>query len=108
MDVGIDIQKTSAFKEFKKNKKFYEHIFTEKEIEYCMKKSDYKSCFCAKFCAKEAVIKVLDKKFSLKEIEILNSTSGKPYVQIKSVIQKKIAVSLSHSKNICVGVAIKN
>jgi holo-[acyl-carrier protein] synthase len=107
MDVGIDIQKISAFKEFKKNKNFYNHIFTEKEIEYCLKKSDYKSCFCAKFCGKEAVIKALDKKVSLKEIEILNSPSGKPYVKIKSVVQKNLVISLSHSDGICVGVAIK-
>jgi holo-[acyl-carrier protein] synthase len=107
MEIGIDIQKTNAFKDFKKNKKFYEHIFTEEEIKNCLKRADYKSCFCAKFCIKEAVIKVLDKKVSLKEVEVLNSPSGKPYIQIKSKKRADISVSLSHTEGICVGLAIK-
>ena len=107
MDVGIDIQKISAFKDFRKNKKFYENIFTKSEIKFCLKKKNYKSCFCAKFCVKEAVIKTLNKKVSFKDIEILNTPSGKPYVKIRSIKSKDICVSLSHSKENCVGVAIK-
>jgi len=107
MDVGIDIQKISAFKDFKKNKRFYEKIFTESEINFCLKRKDYKHCFCARFCVKEAIIKALDKKVSFKDIEILNTCSGKPYVKIKSIKRKDICVSLSHSKENCVGIAIK-
>ena len=107
MDVGIDIQKINAFKDFKKNKRFYENIFTKNEIDLCLKKKDYKSCFCAKFCIKEAVIKALNKKVSLKEIEVLNTPSGRPYVKIKSIKRKDMKISLSHSKNVCVGIVIK-
>ena len=107
MEVGIDIQKIDAFKDFDKNRAFYEKIFTGPEIAFCLKRKDYKSCFCGKFCGKEAVIKTLDDNMSLKDIEILNMTSGKPYVEIKSV-KKDIKISLSHSKDTCVGVAINN
>lgn len=107
MEVGIDIQKISAFKDFEKNKKFYENIFTKAEIEFCLKRKEYKSCFCAKFCVKEAVIKALNKKVSFKDIEVLSEQSGKPYVRIKSAKRKDIRVSLSHTKDNCVGVAIK-
>ena len=41
MDVGIDIQKNNAFKDFKKNKRFYENIFCPEEIEICLKKKGY-------------------------------------------------------------------
>ena len=108
MDIGIDIQKTRAFKSFHKNKRFYEKIFSKEEIAYCMKKKDYKTCFCGKFCLKEAVIKAFDKKFSLNDIEVLNTDSGKPYVTIKKIKRKNVLTSLSHSDDVCVGVAIKS
>lgn len=107
MDVGIDIQKMNAFKDFKQNRKFYEKIFTKLEINFCLKRKDYKSCFCAKFCIKEAIIKVLNKKISFRDIEVLNASSGKPYVKIKSIKRKDMKISLSHSKNVCVGIVIK-
>jgi holo-[acyl-carrier protein] synthase len=107
MEVGIDIQNTGGFKDFKKYKKFYNKIFTKNEINFCMKRKDYKSCFCGKFCIKESIIKIFDKKLSIKDIEVLNSVSGKPYVKIKSIKRNDINISLSHSKGTCVGVAIK-
>ena len=107
MEVGIDIQRIDAFKDFEKNKVFYEKVFTKAEIDYCMGRKDYKSCFCGKFCAKEAVIKTLDEAIPIRDIEVLNMASGKPYVKIKSV-EKDIKISLSHSKDSCVGVAINN
>jgi len=107
MEIGIDIQKIDAFKDFEENKKFYEKVFSEREIEYCMKREGYKSCFCGKFCVKEAVIKALNKKVSFSNIEVLNSESGKPYVEIDSCRRNDFNVSLSHSGDVCVGVAIK-
>ncbi len=107
MEVGIDIQKIDSFKEFKTNKRFYNNLFSESEINYCLKRNDYKSCFCARFCIKEAIIKIFDKKISFKDIEVLNSPSGRPYVKIKNIKRKDIKISLSHSKESCVGIAIK-
>jgi holo-[acyl-carrier protein] synthase len=107
MDVGIDIQKNNAFKDFKKNKRFYENIFCPEEIEICLKKKGYKECFCGKFCVKEAVIKVFNKKLSFKDIKILNDSSGKPYVVIKGKKRGDVCISVSHSKGICAGVAIR-
>ena len=107
MDIGVDIQKVDAFKDFDKHKKFYENIFTENEIKYCMSKADYKARFCARFCAKEAVRKAFDCTISFKDIEILNSDSGKPYIKINSIKREDVAISLSHSKDICIGMAVK-
>lgn len=107
MEIGIDIQKINSFKDFNKNKKFYEKVFTDKEIDFCLKRTDYKSCFCGKFCIKESIIKIFDKSLGPKEIEILNTQNGRPYVKIKSKLRKDLKVSLSHSKEVCVGVAIK-
>ncbi len=106
MEVGVDIQENKAFKSFKGNIHFYKRIFTKKEIDYCIRRKDYKSAFCAKFCVKEAVIKIFDKKINYKEIEVLNTKSGKPYVLIKGEKRKNISVSLSHTQNYCVGVAV--
>ena len=106
MKIGIDIQKTNSFKKFEENKKFYNKIFSESERLFCLKRKDYKSCFCGKFCIKEATIKAFDKKLSLSDIEVLNDPSGKPYIKIKSKRDKNIEISLSHSEDICVGVVI--
>ena len=107
MDVGIDIQEIASFKDFKKNKRFYERVFSPQEINFCLKRKDYRSCFCAKFCVKEAIIKALNEKLLFKDIEILNKVSGKPYVKVKSKERKDILISLSHSKKNCIGVAIR-
>lgn len=107
MEIGIDIQATNAFKDFRKNKRFYERIFTKNEIAYCIKKKDYKSCFCGKFCAKEAIIKIFDKEYNLENIEILNSKTGRPYAKIKLRKKENILISLSHTKDTCVAVVIK-
>ena len=107
MEIGIDIQKINSFKDFEKNKKFYNNIFTGSEINFCLRRKDYKSCFCAKFCVKESIIKVFDKKVSFKDIEIRNTPSGRPYVKIKGIKRKDLKISLSHSKGVCVGVAVR-
>ena len=49
----------NRFEEILGNKKFLSKIFTEKEIEYCMKRADPKKHFAVRFAGKEAIIKAL-------------------------------------------------
>ncbi len=98
MGVGIDIEDIDRFKKspIDKNKKFYEKIFTKKEIEYCKKKSNLYQYFAVRFCAKEAFIKAIDKKINdYKSIEVVFK-GNKPSIKWKDV---NASLSLSHDKD---------
>ena len=66
LGVGVDIVEVKRFKEkpYNKNKKFYEKIFLNSEIEYCLKFKSASEHFAGKFALKEAVKKALDENIS--------------------------------------------
>ncbi len=96
--------------------KYLERIFSEKEIEIIKsRKAGMIPTMAGKFAAKEALIKALDSILEddvfLKDIEILNKPSGRPYVQFNSRLQpklegRKVDISISHERNYAVAVAI--
>ena len=55
--IGTDIQEIRKFDEELGNRTFLKKVFTEKEIEYCMRKEVPSESFAARFCAKESLIK---------------------------------------------------
>ena len=57
--IGIDISSIDKFlnKPFEKNQSFYKGIFTDQEIDYCLKFSNYSEKFAGKFALKEALMK---------------------------------------------------
>ncbi len=105
--IGIDIVKINRFrnKSYSKNKNFYEKIFLPSEIQYCLKFKDSESHFAGKFAIKEAVKKSIPIQLNLLEIEIVHCNK-KPCVQISKDINFIFIVSLSHEKEIAVGVVI--
>lgn len=106
MEIGIDIEEISRFskKKYEQNKSFYEKIFTQKEIDYCLSKSDPYTHFTSRFCAKEAVLKAIrDEKINLKDIEIIISNK-KPVLNLKN--KMKSLVTMSHTKNYAVAFVI--
>jgi holo-[acyl-carrier protein] synthase len=98
--------------------KFQNRNFTPKEIYYCSSKLKPYVHFAGKFAAKEAVAKALGVTrqywFSWREIEILNESTGGPYVALHGVPQsvakdcryEKIDVSISHSTDYAIAVAL--
>lgn len=112
--IGTDIIEISRIKRSIEDtdNKFIERIYTNKEIEYCeSRKSQKYQHYAVRFAGKEAVFKaissMLKNKFEIdwKDIEILNDSSGRPYVNIlKSKISEKINIdiSLSHCKEYAV------
>lgn len=95
--IGIDIEQTKRFDT--KDDAFLQRVFTNNEREYCLSKKNSAQHFCARFCAKEALIKALsDKSLELSEIEVLNDENGKPSITVKKYPQKKFELSLSHCK----------
>lgn len=114
ISVGTDIEQISRFenKTPDKDAKFFEKIFTPAEIEYCFSHRIPSQHLCARYCAKEAVVKALS-EFDIKnvyysDIEVLNTESGKPNAKIAKYPEIKIKLSLSHTKDTAVCVAICN
>lgn len=104
--IGIDIVEIDRFKKmnFTKNKKFYSKIFTNSEIEYCLKFKDPYTHFAGKFALKEALKKSINMEINFLDILTLHINS-KPKIQLKS---KKyfITASISHEKKFAIAVVI--
>lgn len=101
--LGIDIENISNFEkvdDFREDS-FYAQNFSDKEIAYCVMQPDAYQSFAGKFAAKEAIIKCDNnlKKIPFNQIEILNQISGQPFY-------RNFALSISHSNEIAVAIAI--
>ena len=106
-NIGIDIINIERFnkKEYTKNKIFYQKIFTDSEIKYCLKFKNSSEHFAGKFAIKEAVRKSINQKIKLTDV-ITSHHKSKPKVRIKNKPQYNFQVSISHEKNMAVGVVI--
>jgi len=115
--IGVDVESLKALNI--ENNTFLERNFTDKEIAYCQKAPNPQASFTGKWSAKEAVFKSLGVEgqgagAALKDIEILNDDTGAPTVQLHGQAQneaarvgvKKINISISHSDDQAVAVAI--
>ena len=98
--IGTDIEENSRFED--KTSDFLERIFTDSELKYCFKHKKPAPHLCARFCAKEAVVKALYtigiSDIYYGDIEILNKGNGVPYVKILKYPDLNIKISLSHCK----------
>lgn len=88
-----------------------DRIFTEAEIKYCESKFRPMEHFAGRFAAKEATIKALSgfiSNLKLKDVQILNDSSGKPYVKLNTEYPTslKIKLSLSHTSELAIASAI--
>ena len=114
--IGIDISSIDRFvnKSYEKNESFYKRIFTEQEIDYCLKFPNYSEKFAGKFALKEALMKSINKKVIFPEIDT-SYLDSKPIVKILnseqsdvSIVQSKyrFLASLSHENGMAVAVVI--
>ena len=104
--IGIDIIEIDRIENaIKKNPRFLERNFTEKEVKF--------ESIAGNFASKEAISKAIGtgiRGFKLKDIEILRDELGKPIVNTYNNLSeicikyniKEIKVSISHSKNYAV------
>jgi fatty acid synthase subunit alpha len=115
--IGVDVEGIDAINI--ENDTFLERNFSESEIAYCQKAPSPQSSFAGKWSAKEAVFKSLGVKgkgagAAMREIEIVNDENGAPSVKLhgfaeqeaKRVGIKKVDVSISHSDDQAIAVAV--
>ncbi|MEK6567690.1 MAG: holo-ACP synthase [Candidatus Omnitrophota bacterium] len=117
---GIDIIEISRIKNAVRRWKdsFLRRIFTENEINYSQARKFSYQHLAARFAAKEAVLKAIGDasiyRINLKEVEVLNDKSGKPFIRLsgeaKKIKEKKkisdIIISMSHTHKLAVANAI--
>ena len=106
-NIGIDIINIEKFKkkEYVKNKKFYEKIFTSSEIKYCLKFKNNSEHFAGKFAIKEAVRKSIKEKIPFNKILTMHKNS-KPRVVLKMKLNYEFLVSVSHEANVALAIVI--
>jgi len=95
--------------------RFTSRVFTPWEIQYCLSKINPIMSFAARFAVKEAVFKAVGTGFAegvkWTSVEVVNDRSGQPQVRLGQTIrnhigEKKILISLSHSREHAIATAI--
>ena len=105
--LGIDIVDINKFKNkhFDNNKNFYQKIFLNSEIEYCLKFKNFGQHFAGKFAIKEAVKKSLAEPIDFLDI-ITGHENSKPTIRLKIKNNYDFFVSVSHDKNYAIAIVI--
>jgi holo-[acyl-carrier protein] synthase len=118
LGIGIDIIEINRIKKSvdRFGERFLNKIYTEIELEYCLKKKNKYQHLAARFAAKEAIYKALsndtNEVYSWQDVEIYNEVNGLPrvkfYGNLKDFLNKgkELKVSMSHSENYVTCVAI--
>jgi holo-[acyl-carrier protein] synthase len=116
--IGIDIIEIDRVRESveKFGDRFLNKIYTQKELDYCLKKKYKYQHLAARFAAKEAVYKALatgwDEDVSWQNIEISNEPNGMPVVTLQGKLKKflsknkELKISMSHSRDYVACMAI--
>ena len=105
--IGTDIVDIDRFrkKEYSRNKKFYERIFSKSEIQYCLSFKNNSEHFAGKFAIKEAVKKSIKENIGFKEI-LTNHEKSKPQIILKKKLNYRFLVSVSHEKDYAIAMVI--
>ena len=116
--IGIDIIEIPRIERAVRHwgSRFLRRVFTRREVNLC---HDNCASLAARFAGKEAVMKALNTPLpvlSFRDIEILSDSSGRPVVHLHGPVKKLTAemgisgidVSLSHSRDNAVAMAITN
>lgn len=95
---GIDLVENQRIEKIiqKWGDKFLSRVFTDREIEYCNRHVQAAIHYGARFAAKESFLKALGIGLGagvrLKEIEVINSESGKPVLILYGGAKERIEV----------------
>ena len=111
--IGIDIEEVARFRKLNRleDRRFFERIFTKREMDYCFLKKDPAPHLAGRFCAKEAIIKALASMgihtIARNAIEIINTAKGVPKVVVLKRGKKlKIQISISHARDYALACAV--
>ncbi|MCL2816927.1 MAG: holo-ACP synthase [Clostridiales bacterium] len=116
--IGADIIEISRFKKTAlRQPGILRRLFTQAELDYCLKKADPYPSLAVRFAAKEAVIKIFARcgqGFDWHDVEITNAPGGDPHVTLYGKLaalaaQERAAdvlITLSHSQDMALAYAL--
>ena len=115
--MGTDVVDIAHFERIMKASSpgFREHLFTEREIAYCMKFKEDTASYAAIFAAKEAFLKALRTGLSpgmrWTDVEVVHAASGAPGIVAHRKCRNllgagSVHVSLSHSESAATAVVV--
>jgi holo-[acyl-carrier protein] synthase len=106
--LGVDIIEIERFRHLNIESHFFRHVFTSKELTYCSKYPDPSPHLAATFAGKEATLKAMSKAvpLSMRTIEIHHNEHGLPSAEIRDLPEVEIFLSLAHSEDYAVAVAL--
>jgi len=107
---GIDMVECSRLQGAidRHGQKFLQRVFTQGELDYCMRRKRRIEHLAGRFAAKEAVLKVLGTGWRngirWTDVEVLNAPSGQPHVSLtgrcrqiaREIGLESILISISH------------
>lgn len=114
---GVDIIEVGRIKKVidRWGERFLRRVFTPWEIAYCQEKKLPHFSFAARFAAKEATLKAIGRGLSggvrWTSIEVVADRTGFPSIRLGQKIQrlvgdKEIIISMSHTKEFAIAVAL--
>ncbi len=111
MQIGIDVVNIERVNKLHEEfgYKFLKKVFSEDEIKFCLARQNIAECLAGRFAAKEAFYKALDhslqKKISLKNIEVLADSHGRPYYRLPTELGAiETALSITHERDYAIAV----
>jgi holo-[acyl-carrier protein] synthase len=109
-NIGNDIERVERI-DFLVKKRFslLKRIFYETEIEYAFNQRSPSESLTGIWCAKEAVLKAICEKITIRDIEIKRKENGVPIVIVHNLLANNIQsvkVSISHTKDYAIASAI--
>jgi holo-[acyl-carrier protein] synthase len=118
--VGIDQIEVSRIRDSiaRHGDSFLSKVFTEKERDLCMQRTDPAPCLAARFAAKEAASKALGtgigKEFGWLDLEVQREESGQPLAvfssRMKPFLDKRMAssalISISHLQEVASAIVV--
>lgn len=112
--IGTDIIEIERIKKAVAKKIFRDNVFTKAEQNYCDSRGKNSAAsYAARFAAKESFFKAIGTGIftRLTDVEIVNDKNGAPKINLRGkakilAVDKKISVSLSHSREFATAVCI--
>ncbi|MGI5873480.1 MAG: holo-ACP synthase [Bacillota bacterium] len=111
--VGTDIIEIARIEKNIKNPAFLKRVYSPKELALFPEPRPVQS-LAARFCAKEALIKVFGEWVPFHEITVLNDAAGRPFYELSGTAEAKrrslkidaLDLSLSHCEEYAVAFAV--
>ncbi len=118
--IGTDITECARIEKMlsRHGSHFLDHVFTEREIEYCSPKKRSPEHYAGRWAAKEAVLKALGTGWiggiSWKDVEVVNEVGGRPRIVLCGGAHKiadhlgivEIQISISHCSSHAIAYAV--